>query len=278
MSNGVGRTGVMERYLSRNRLANGNLVELILTGGVYILAVILPRAGEAKIRLSNLFVPLEVTLSVWGLSYFLLAIFCLYTSLPAVRRSPDRGAAIERVGPLFIISCILNIGWIFAWKFENLPLSAGIMGILLAVLTVIYIRLEIGTGSASASEKFLVQMPFRVYLGWTSMVGLANLAALLVYLRTDGLGFGPQIWPLLAVAAAVVASLFMIVRSGDILFSLVIASCLAGVFLTGLFGGGITDHSLTTASGAGVVMLVGAVLYLLASGTRRSNVSPGFKT
>jgi translocator protein len=267
----------MERYLSRNRLANGNLVELILTGCVYILAVILPRAGEAKIQLSNLFVPLEVTLSVWGFSYFLLAIFCLYTSLPAVRRNPDRGAAIERVGPFFIISCILNIGWIFAWKYENLPLSAGIMGILLVVLTAIYIRLKIGTGSASAFEKFLVQMPFRVYLGWTSMVGLANLAALLARLRMDGLGFGPQIWPLLAVTAAVATSLFMLVKRGDILFSLVIASCLAGVFLTRLFGGGITDHSLTTASGTGVVMLIGAILYLLASGTRHANVSPGLK-
>ena len=267
----------MERYSSRNRLANGNLVELILTGSAYALAVILPRTGESKAPLFTLFVPLEVTLSIWGIVYFLLAVFCVYMFLPAVRHNPDRGAVIERVGPLFIISCIFNIGWIFAWRFENLPLSAGIIGILLAVLAVIYVRLKIGTSRVSASEKFLVQVPFRVYLGWTTMVGLANLAALLVHLRMDGFGFGPQVWSLLAITMAVVTSVFMLVKRGDVLFSLVIASCLAGVFLTKLFGGGTTEQILTTASGAGMVMVIGAILYLLASGSRRSNVPAGFK-
>jgi len=266
----------MERCEKRKKMAIGNLVELALSVGVYIFILFLPFLTSSTVSPAILFVPLELIVFIWGMVYVLLGIFCLYTFLPQVRRSSDRGAFIERIGLLFILSCILNISWLFAWEYGNLPLSAGIMGLLVIVLAAIYMRLKISAGEASIVENYLVHVPFRIYAGWAVVAALAHAGALLMYFKGDGFGFGPQLWALAAVSLAVVSAVFMLARTSDVWFSAVVAFVLAGVFLNRLLN--VTSSRLvTTAAGAGAVMLIGAVLYLLASGLRRSSARTRYK-
>jgi hypothetical protein len=66
---------------------------------------------------------------------------------------------------LFFITCIANIGWIFSWHYEILSLSMILMLLLLGYLIVIYLRFSIGKSDSPRTEKYLVHLPFSIYLG-----------------------------------------------------------------------------------------------------------------
>jgi hypothetical protein len=136
--------------------------------------------GELSDLYPNLFVPAGLTFAIWGLIYVLLAIFVIYQLIPSVRRDAQKVDFVQRIGLLFFISSIANIGWIFAWHYEIVPLSLVLMLILLGYLIAIYLRLNIGKSEATKSEKYLVHLPFSVYLGWITIATIANVTALLV--------------------------------------------------------------------------------------------------
>ena len=125
-----------------------NFIGYLGTVIVNALAVILPINNMTTEELSdqypNLFVPAGFTFSIWGVIYVLLGIFVIYYLIIAFKKEPPNNSALERIGFLFFISCIANIGWIFAWHYEMVALSMGLMLILLGCLIAIYLRLNIG--------------------------------------------------------------------------------------------------------------------------------------
>ena len=261
----------MDMHEKRLRYAKGNVIELALAAALFFLAVLLPGKGGVAAMLSGLFTPLEVTVGIWAVVYALLLVFCAYNVIPSVRNNPDRGVFIERISFLFMLACILNIGWIFASYYGLVLYSAGASILLLVVLTAIYLRLHAGSARAGRAETYLVQVPFRVYLGWTVMVVIANVSAALAGVKWDGFGLGPQIWALIGIMIAVAAAVVMLVKRGDVWFSLVIAVALLGLFLDRLLGAAASNQILITMAGMGAVMVAGAILYLLASGYRRDS-------
>jgi hypothetical protein len=119
-----------------------------------------------------------------------------------VWRNSDHGAYIEHISLLFIFTSVLNMGWIFAWHYELVSLSVLIMLLFLLILIVIYLKLRIGMSEASAQEKYLVHMPFSIYLGWISVATIANITALLVYWKWNAFGLSPQFWTVVVMAVA----------------------------------------------------------------------------
>jgi ABC-type xylose transport system permease subunit len=138
-------------------------------------------AGELSDQYPNLFVPAGLTFSIWGVIYILLAIFVVYGLIVTTKNDTQKSLFIENIGVLFFISCLANMGWIFAWHYEVVPLSVVIMLILLATLITIYLRLRIGRSDSPNTEKYLVHLPFSIYLGWITIATIANFTALLVY-------------------------------------------------------------------------------------------------
>ncbi len=258
----------MDTREKRLRYAKGNVIELALAAALFFLGVLLPQKSETAM-LAGLFTPLEVTVSIWSIVYALLLVFCIYTVLPSVRNNPERGIFIERVSFLFMLACILNISWIGTSYYGYVTASAVISVLLLAVLAIIYLRLKIGIARAPRAETYLVQVPFRVYLGWVVMVTIANTSNALAELGWDGFGLGPQLWSLLGIFLSVAVAVVMLVKRGDVWFSLVIAAALLGLFLDRLLGAGASEQTLITVAGMGAVMVAGGILYLTASGYKR---------
>ncbi|HUX47758.1 MAG TPA: tryptophan-rich sensory protein, partial [Dehalococcoidia bacterium] len=161
-----------------------NLLGFLGTVVVNGLAIILPINNKTTAYLSdqypNLFTPAGLTFAIWGLIYVLLAIFVIYQLIPSVRRDAQKIDFVQRIGPLFFISCIANIGWIYAWHYEMVSLSLVLMLILFGSLLAIYLRLNIGKSEAPKTEKYLVHLPFSVYLGWITIATIANATALMV--------------------------------------------------------------------------------------------------
>ncbi|MFC2006670.1 hypothetical protein ACFLUQ_00685 [Chloroflexota bacterium] len=188
-------------------------------------------AGELSDKYPNLFVPTGLTFSIWGLIYILLAIFVTYGLIIAARKDTDKSSFIGNINVFFFISCLANIGWIFAWHYEVVPLSLILMLVLLTTLITIYLRLQIGKSDSPQTEKYLVHLPFSVYLGWITIATIANVTALLVYINWNTFGLGEQFWTVAVIIVGIVISLSVLLTRKDILCCLVVDWALLGILL-----------------------------------------------
>jgi len=209
----------------------GFLGTVIVNGLANALPINDKTTGELSDLYPNLFVPAGVTFSIWGLIYLLLAIFVIYQLMPSVRRDAQRGSFIQRIGLLFFISCLANIGWIFAWHYENVALSLVFMIVLFGSLLAIYLRLRIGKADAKRLERYLVHLPFSVYLGWITIATIANVTALLVDLNWNMFGLGEQFWTVTVIIVGIAIALSVLFTRKDIYYCLVVDWALLGILL-----------------------------------------------
>ncbi len=214
----------MKRYLPWINLGAA-LAALI----VNVLANALPLNGQSTGTISDkfqvFFVPAGYVFAIWGVIYLGWIAFVIYQALPAQRGNPR----LERIGWLFASSCLANAVWLFTWHYELFPLSVVVMLSLLALLIVIYLRLDIGRAQVSTMEKWFVNIPFSLYLGWISVATIANITDLLYYWQWDGWGIAPQMWAVIMLVVASVLALAMTFTRADVVYLLVFVWAFAGI-------------------------------------------------
>jgi hypothetical protein len=241
-----------------------NLLGFLGTVVVNALANILPINNKTTAYLSdqypNLFVPAGLTFAIWGLIYVLLAIFVIYQLMPSIRRDAQKVDFVQKIGPLFFISCIANIGWIFAWHYEIVPLSLVLMLILLGCLIAIYLRLNIGKSEATKSGKYLVHLPFSVYLGWITIATIANVTALLVDINWGRWGFSEQFWAVAVIIVGLAIALSILFTRKDIYYCLVVDWALLGILLKQLSVTTAPAQSIVVVTIVGLVLITGGVI------------------
>ena len=202
---------------------------------VNALAVTLPlnnkTTGELSDQYPNLFVPAGLTFSIWGVIYILLAIFVIYGLVVAIRKDSEKSSFIENIGIHFLISCLANIGWIFAWHYEILALSLVLMLILLGSLITIYLRLRIGKSDSTRTEKYVVHLPFSIYLGWITIATIANVTALLVDINWNTFGLSEPFWAIAVIIVGIAITLSVLFTRKDIFYCLVVDWALLGILL-----------------------------------------------
>ncbi|MFC1972362.1 hypothetical protein ACFLVE_03040 [Chloroflexota bacterium] len=187
--------------------------------------------GELSDQYPNLFVPAGLTFSIWGVIYILLAIFVVYGLIIAIRKDTQKSSFIENIGILFFLSCLANIGWIFAWHYEILPLSLVLMLVILGSLIAIYLRLRTGKSDTIRIVKYLAHLPFSVYLGWITIATIANVTALLVDLNWNTFGLGEQFWAVAIIIVGIAIALGVLFTRKDIFYCLVVDWALLGILL-----------------------------------------------
>ena len=207
-----------------------NIIAYVLTVLVNSLAgstTILGGRNTAQVSDTNptLVTPAGYVFSIWGVIYILLGVFVVFQALPAERVKNFQ----KSIGPLFILSSILNIAWLFLWQYEFLSLSVVLMFLLLATLILIYLRLNIGKSKSPTREKLAVNLPFSVYLGWITIASIANVSVTLVSMKWDGFGISPETWATLIIIVAMVIALLVIATRKDIAYGLVIIWALVGI-------------------------------------------------
>lgn len=206
-----------------------NVVAMIIALSVNGLANALPLNGKNTGVISDqfrvYFVPAGYVFAIWGVIYIGWIAFAVYQALPAQRNNPR----LARIGWLFAANCVANAAWLFTWHYELFPLSVVVMLSLLALLIAIYLRLGIGRAQVSKIEKWTVDVPFSIYLGWISVATIANITDLLYYWRWDGLGIAPQVWAVIMLVVASALALMMALTRGDVAYLLVFAWSFAGI-------------------------------------------------
>jgi hypothetical protein len=220
----------MEENMKENSIRPWlNMIFLIATIVVNGLANALPlnglNTGEISDRFDVYFVPAGYVFSIWGVIYLGLILFAVYQLLPSQRANPRLG----RIGYLFVLSCVANMAWLFLWHYEFFAWSLVAMVILLLSLIAIYLRLGVGREEAPLGEKWLIRVPFSVYLGWITVATIANATSLLDYLGWNGWGINEETWFLIIILVATgIASAVSLTR-GDVAYLLVILWAFIGI-------------------------------------------------
>lgn len=118
--------------------------------------------------------PAGYAFSIWSLIYLGLSAFSIHQMLP------KNWAKFGRLRWLYVVTCILNCGWIYFWHHEQIVVCFILIVLLAGVLAYINSTMREISGPA---EYLFVKAPFGIYFGWVSVAALVNFAVMLVYLR-----------------------------------------------------------------------------------------------
>jgi multidrug transporter EmrE-like cation transporter len=81
----------------------------------------------------------------------------------------------------------------------------------------------------TTTQKFILQTPFIVYLGWISVATIANFTALLVAYKWIPLSIAPAYWSAAMILIAILLAVLMLKKFQAIAFALVVAWALWGI-------------------------------------------------
>jgi benzodiazapine receptor len=206
-----------------------NLVGATLALAVNVLAVTLPLNGQdtgaISDRLAAYFVPAGYVFSIWGVIYVGWIAFVIYQFLPAQKTSPR----LRRLGYVFALSCVFNAVWLFCWHYLQFGLSVVVMLILLGLLIASYLRLDVGRAAVGPLERWCVDVPFSLYLGWITVATVANISGFLFFINWDGFGLSPELWAVIMLAVGSLLGLGMALSRRDSGYLLVLVWAFAGI-------------------------------------------------
>jgi len=181
--------------------------------------------GEISDRFAIYFVPAGYVFSIWGLIYLGLIAFTIYQAFPAQRENE----LLKKIYPAYWIGSLANAVWIFLWHYEFFPLTLIAMFTILATLLYIQTQLSKVRSQMDTCQKWYVQYPFSIYLGWISVATIANLSQVLFYINWGGWGIAPEIWAVIMLAVATLLGLLMAWREKDIPYVLVLVWAFWGI-------------------------------------------------
>lgn len=192
-----------------------NALSMILALTVNILANALPLNGQntgvISDRFKVYFVPAGYVFAIWGLIYIGWIAFTVYQFLPAQKENPR----LQKLGYLFALSGMLNAAWLFCWHYNQFGLSVLVMLALLGTLIASYLTLKIGRTPVSAAERWCVDLPFSVYLGWITVATVANITDYLFSISWSGWGIAAQPWAAIMIGVASLLGLLMALTCRD---------------------------------------------------------------
>lgn len=173
----------------------------------------------------NLFTPVPLAFSIWGIIYFLVALYVLY-QLGLFKKVKRDQNLLSKVGFYFCISSIANIVWILFWHHNLILLSFLTILVLLASLIkiIIYLRKE----RLDDWQKLLVRVPFTVYLGWISVATIANFVVLV---KSFDLINNPVCFTISMLSIGTAVGLFVLIKRRDIIYGLVFIWAYLGIYI-----------------------------------------------
>jgi translocator protein len=205
------------------------VVATLFTILVNILADALPLNGQTTAEVSNqfdsYFVPAGYVFSIWGIIYLGLLAFAWYQS----RLDQAANSRLTRISSLYIASCAANIAWLFFWHYNLFILTLIAMIALLVLLILIYQKLQTGKSNAPTIEKWVVDTPFELYLGWICIATIANVADVLSYYHWDGFGVAPLTWASIMLTAGVLLAIIIYLSLKNLVIPIVFIWAYIGI-------------------------------------------------
>jgi len=121
----------------------------------------------------------------------------------------------------------------------------------------------------TTTQKFILQTPFIVYLGWISVATIANITALLVAYKWTTLSIAPVYWSAAMILIAILLAAVMLIKFKAVPFALVVAWALWGIYNAQ----GPAAPILARLTAIGIGVLTSAVLFRFIQQFRESRVA-----
>ena len=165
----------------------------------------------------TLFTPAGFTFSIWFIIYIALAGFCIYQF-----KAPSE--YVKGMSIFFIISCLLNVAWLFTWHYLLINTATLIMAALLITLIIIYRRIR--NVPLSKKQMWALKVPFSVYLGWVTVAFISNIA---VFLTANDSNEYPEFFTILMITASFVLAVAIMNIEHDLFYGSTICWALIGI-------------------------------------------------
>jgi hypothetical protein len=210
----------------------GFVFAIALNGAANALPLNGQTTGEISDRFQVYVVPAGYVFAIWGLIYLGQLAFVIQTLRPSKLRDP----LLRRLSLLPALAALFNGSWIIAWHFEIFPLSLAIMIGLLLTLIAIYRRGEFDWRARFGSrvpfdERWLVQVPFSLYLGWITVATIANVASVGEWANVPTFGIPKEVIAAVVLAVGLLIAAVVMLRTFDATYGAVIIWAYAGVFV-----------------------------------------------
>jgi translocator protein len=200
---------------------------LSITLLVNALANILPinglNTGEVSNLYPSLFTPAGITFSIWSILYLLQIGFVIFSWTTKDER-------VTKLLPAFILTCLLNAGWILLWHYLHPGLSVLVMLTMLSTLTYIFLKIQHASFNTK-KEYVLVVLPFTLYFAWICVATIANVSAWLVSISWSGFGIAPEIWTVVMMIVATLLAFYISFRFHSPAFVIVVMWAIGGIYL-----------------------------------------------
>jgi hypothetical protein len=258
---------------------NSDRLRQLLVGASFVFAIVingaanvLPINGQTTAEISDRFrvfvVPAGYVFSIWGLIYLGQVAFLAQTLRPSRLADP----LLRRIGLWPVAVATLNGVWILFWHYEVFAATVVVMVALLVSLILLYRRAGFersarpGSG-LTGSDRWLVQVPFSLYLGWITVATIANVAAVGKWAEVSTLGLAPELVAAAVLAVGLAIAGWVMLRTADVAY--------AGVIIWAYLGIVVKEAStpwVPWVAGFGVALMI--VLAVAALGRRRSPSTP----
>lgn len=157
--------------------------------------------GSVSEKYENLFTPAGYAFSIWGVIYLFLLAFVIYQA-KGIISGKEPPALVSKIGVWFVISCMMNILWVFAWLNEYLGLSVVIIIILMVSLIKIIMNTRMELDDEPLPVIAFFWWPFSFYSGWVTVAVIANIAAYLTAVDWQGGGLSAAAWTIIMILVA----------------------------------------------------------------------------
>lgn len=245
----------------------GNLIFFAAMIIVNLLANSIPingnTTGDVSLKYNNLFTPAPYTFSIWGVIYLFMGFFAIYNAI----MSPENGNVASMrsdIGPLFIVSCMFNIAWIFTWHYEKLGWS--VLCIIGLLLTLIIINIRFMIQPQITLPVRLSVYGFNIYVGWICAATIANISVYLTKENWNGFGISPQIWTIIILFAVGAIGLAFVFIGNRFMATLAILWAVIGIFVKHISKSGYGNEfpTITVVLGCiAILLFLSIVAYLV---------------
>jgi hypothetical protein len=196
-------------------------------------------------------IPANYAFAIWGLIYLGLIGFGIYQLQPSQRQNP----LLRRSGYLLVLASVAQSAWIYLFLARLFALSVIAMLGILCSLIGMYQRLAIGEQRVSRQDRWLIQTPISIYLGWITVATVVNIAIALYSLNWNGWGIAPAGWTVMMMLVSTAIAALIAVQRRDMAYTLVIVWALVAIAIRHL------NTPLIAVTGG--VLAIGLTLLLL---------------
>ena len=184
--------------------------------------------GEVSNNYKSLFTPAGYTFAIWGVIYLLLFGFVVYQGRGLFVKV-KKDDFILKTGWWFVLSCVFNSAWVFAWIYGYTGLSCVLILLLLFSLLKIVLNNRMELDDEPFPIIAFVWWPFVVYAGWVTVASIANVSSYLVKIGWDGFGISDLTWTIILITVAIIINQFMLWKRNMREFATVGAWALIGI-------------------------------------------------